>query len=155
VFKAYADSYDKGYQEGLRTAKGLTLTGLRISPGGFTMGAHTQRKLTATATLSNKTEKDVSGEVRWLSSDEKVVKVIVNGGVATALLVGMGRAEITASYQGVHGSGTSKIVVVVNPPVIEVSPPSATMHVGEKRQFRAVSADKATEPMSDYLDAGV
>jgi hypothetical protein len=57
----------------------------------------------------------------------------------------MGRAEVTATYQGVHGNATAKIKVVVNPPAIVISPENPKAAVGEKLWFRAYAVDPASD----------
>jgi hypothetical protein len=155
IFNQYEDNYNKGYEEGIKVAKSLVVTDLMINPNGFTMGAYTLRNLTATLVLSDNSKKNVSGEVRWQSSDENVVKMFVNDGLVTASVLNMGRAEITARYEGVHGSRSKTITIIANPPAIGIVPHNPTLQVGAKEHFRAYSMDKANDGMATELDAGV
>jgi hypothetical protein len=154
IYNDFEESYQQGFDEGLKQAKTQVLTKLEISPNGFSMGGHTIRRLTATGVFSDKSTKDLSGEVTWQSSNEKIVTVHNNEGLVHAYLFNMGGAEVTAIYQGVHGNATGKIKVVVNPPLIAIMPENPRLKVGEKQQFRAFAIDPAND-FPSQLDASV
>jgi hypothetical protein len=145
IYNAFESSYQQGYDEGLKTAKGQVLTKLEISPNGFKIGGYTMRNLTATGVFSDKSTKNLSGDVTWHSSDENIVKITVDDNFVYAVMRNMGGADVTATYQGVHGQATAKINVVVNPPTIDITPENPTLKVGEKLRFRAFSFDKTSE----------
>jgi hypothetical protein len=145
VEHAYSASYDKGYQEGVKTGKAM-VTALVISPKGLTMGYYAGRVLKANLMFSNRSTKEVTGEVRWTSSDDKIVKLSVyDNGMAAAWGIGIGGAEITASYAGILGSHAATIKVTVNPPRIVVDPDKITLGVGAKQPFLADSVDEAQD----------
>jgi hypothetical protein len=158
IFNEYENTYNAAYEKGRNAAKAVVLTKLDISPNGFTMGAHTMRNLTVTGTFGNKTTKVMSGDVTWRSSDETVVHVWSESGVptASAAMLKPGRADVFASYDGVHGAKEAKITIVVNPPMIEIMPKDPKMKVGTTERFRAYSVDPANDGFSpDGLDSSV
>ncbi len=78
-------------------SEGQSLTALSISPLQPTVMIGGTTQLAATATYADGSSNDVSGSVRWSSSDARVVSISGSGlasGSAT------GNAAITASYQG-------------------------------------------------------
>jgi hypothetical protein len=74
-----------------------SLTALSISPSQPTVAIGNATQLAATATYADGSSNDVSGSVRWSSSDARVVS-ISGSGVASGSATG--NAAITASYQG-------------------------------------------------------
>ena len=153
LYNKYSDSYDAGYEEGQKAAKTLVTTKLEIKPDSFTMGAHTSRNLHATLVFSNGPPKDVSGESTWQSSAKDVVEVTPSDGIAYSFMLKPGRAEVTVSYNGIHGVKDAKITIVVNPPTIVLNPENPTMKVGEKQRFRAYSVDKNNDALDSELDS--
>jgi hypothetical protein len=65
--------------------------------------------LTATATLSNGSTSNVTGQATW-ASDAQGVATVSSGGVITA--VGNGTATISATYSGVVGRVTVTVLIV-------------------------------------------
>lgn len=158
IYNNYENTYNQAYEKGRNAAKAVVLTNLEIAPKGFTMGAHTTRNLTATGTFSNKTTKVMSGDVTWRSSDEAVVRVWSQPGdpVASASMLKPGRADVFASYDGVHGAKEAKISIVVNPPMIDIMPKDPKLKVGATERFRAYASDPANEGFNpDGLDSSV
>jgi hypothetical protein len=95
------------------TASAVTVTTLAVSglpPESF-VGQTVQ--LSALASFSDSTQKDVTSESTWRSSDSAVATVSSTGGVS---LTGVGEAEVTASYQGVTGRGRTAVRVAVPTP---------------------------------------
>jgi hypothetical protein len=78
-------------------SEGQSLTALSISPSQPTVVIGGTTQLAATATYADGSSNDVSGNVRWSSSDARVVS-ISGSGVASGSATG--NAAITASYQG-------------------------------------------------------
>jgi hypothetical protein len=78
-------------------SEGQILTALSISPSQPTVAIGNATQLAATATYADGSSNDVSGSVRWSSSDARVVS-ISGSGVASGSATG--NAAITASYQG-------------------------------------------------------
>lgn len=113
-----ADSPNAGTNDGTETGTGgsgnggvggeATVTGLSISGGGnLTLGGTTQ--LLAIARMSNGSERNVTSQAGWSSSQPGVASV--SGGVVTAN--GSGSAVISAE----HGGQTTTVPVQVAAPV--------------------------------------
>jgi hypothetical protein len=147
VAHAFERSYDEGYQEGQKAGKAMVVEELQISPNGFTIGAYTSRLLTATLVFSDKSTKDVTGEVHWKSSDDNFVKISVTpNGRPYAAIGRNGGAQVTASYAGFFGSHEKTVKIAVNPPRIAVRPDKITLRVGEEQRFSASSLADASDP---------
>lgn len=73
------------------------MTALLISPSQPTVVIGGTTQLTATATYADGSSNDVSGSVRWSSSDARVVSISASGVAAGSAT---GKAAIMASYQG-------------------------------------------------------
>ncbi len=78
-------------------SEGQSLTALSITPSQPTVVIGGTTQLVATATYADGSSHDVSGRVRWSSSDARVVS-ISGSGVASGSATG--NAAILASYQG-------------------------------------------------------
>jgi hypothetical protein len=147
VYHAYERGYDKGYQEGQKAGKAMVVKELQVSPNGFTIGAYTKRLLTATLVFSDKSTKDVTGEVHWKSSDENIVNISVTPNGTTYAAIGRnGGAQVTASYAGFFGSHAKTVTITVNPPRIAVRPEKITLRVGQEQRFGAGSLVEASDP---------
>ncbi|MGB8888053.1 MAG: Ig-like domain-containing protein [Candidatus Korobacteraceae bacterium] len=87
-----------------------TISSLYITPSAATLGVGQSTPLTATATYSDGTQNQLSGDsVGWTSSDTTTATVTSPGGSVTG--VGLGTATITASAQGVTGTATVTVTV--------------------------------------------
>ncbi len=71
--------------------------------------AQTTSQLTATATLSDKSTKDVTSQAAWQSLNSGVATVS-SSGLLTA--VGTGQADIRATYQSVAGTATATVALI-------------------------------------------
>src|SRR5437588_69969 len=85
------------------------IASIAVSPANATIalnassGAKNTQQFTATATLGNQTQQDVTGASTWASSSPNVA-TISNTGLATASSTNTGVANITASFQGATSS---------------------------------------------------
>jgi len=138
LYNKYASSYDDGYQEGLKLAKTKVIAKLVIKPDSLKMGLGTGQLLSAELLFSDKSTQDVTSDVKWKSTDERVVKVGNTEGSVYVQTVGKGKADILATYQGTFGSAEGKVAAIVEPPRVHISPVNPTMKVGAKDHFWAV-----------------
>jgi len=109
------------------------ITGITVNTGGSVEVCGT-KQITATATYTDGSSKDVTSEVTWSSSDSGIATIDATG-LATGIAVG--NVTITAALGGVSGSATlsvtpSEIVSLVLTPV------SASILVNGKQQFTAM-----------------
>lgn len=80
----------------------------------------------------------------WTSSDEEVAKV-AHGGVVEA--VGTGKAEVTATYQGLKASVPIKVRIIGS---VEVTPPGPQkIKIYKTLQFTGVVKDDRGRPLPD------
>jgi hypothetical protein len=97
---------DGGGSDGGGSGSGgtATVTGLSIA-GSLTAGTGGSTQLTATARLSDGTQKNVTAQATWLSSNPSTASV--TGGLVAGIAAGS--ATITARYQGAAASVTMVI----------------------------------------------
>jgi uncharacterized protein YjdB len=87
-----------------------TISSVFITPSAATLGVGQSTPLTASATYSDGTQNQLSGDsVGWSSSDTTTATVTSPGGSVTG--VALGTATITASAQGVTGTATVTVTV--------------------------------------------
>ena len=109
-----------------------TLTAVDVAPSAAHLAKGTTQQLTATARYSDGSTHDVTTTATW-SSDDAAVTVNATG-LATA--VAIGRANVTASFDGQSGTAT----VDVTPPaltIIDVTPATAEIVIGATQPFQA------------------
>jgi len=121
------------------------VTTIEVKPAGVTLEIGESRAFQAA--VLDQDDKPMTGVgVAWASSDETVGTIDATG-VFTAHAAGT--TTITATADGV--SGTAAVTVTTEEPVlkrIEVTPPTATVAVGETRAFAAACYDQFDNPMN-------
>jgi uncharacterized protein YjdB len=92
-------------------------------------------QFTATAIFNNGTQRNVTGQAMWSSSNTGVATI---NGTGNATAVAAGTANITATYQGLSSSSqfTVSAAVVTS---ISVTPIAPTMVAGAVQQFQATA----------------
>ncbi|MGC1107468.1 MAG: SBBP repeat-containing protein [Candidatus Acidiferrales bacterium] len=96
---------------------------ITVNPQTATLVMGGTEQFSASATLSDGTVEDVSGEATWTSSDATIVTVtnLFQSGGGYPLAVGVGTATITATIDNVSGSsGTITVIAAPPPPVSPV-----------------------------------
>ena len=111
----------------------VTLSSIALTPDSKSIAVGTTFKFVATATLSDKTTKDLSSTATWSSADAKVATVS-SAGEATA--VAPGTAVITAEKDGVKGTATLT-VTAAKLLSIALSNPKASISKGTSVQLTA------------------
>jgi len=115
------------------------LTSLEITPATDTMPTGVARSFRATATYSDTSTRNVSGEATWVSSDPSVAEVSSVGGLGQDVKgIAPGAATITAWL----GDASAAATVEVTPPavdVVNILPSSATIGVGMTVQLEATA----------------
>ena len=116
------------------TVRPAVITGITINTGGSVEVGGT-KQLTAVATYSDGSSKDVTGEVTWSSSDSGIATIDPTG-LATGISVG--DITVTAAFGGVSGSATLSVTpsAIVS---IVVTPASASIPVKGQQQFTATA----------------
>jgi hypothetical protein len=103
-----------------------------VTPANPSLAKGTSMELVATGTYEDATTKDVTSQVAWSSSDDKLLTIA--GGLATA--VAPGGATVTAELEGVKGT-TLVTVTDVSLMSIQVTSPDAWVAKGLPEQFTA------------------
>jgi len=114
-----------------------TLASIAITPAGASITAGATQQFTATATYSDGTTANVTGSVSW-SSANPTVATVSSTGLATA--VGAGSATLSASLNGVTGTGS--LAVVAAPKTVKsiaIAPLNASLTDGATQQFTATA----------------
>ncbi|MFM5869418.1 Ig-like domain-containing protein, partial [Aeromonas caviae] len=101
------------------TVTDAVLTAIAITPPSVSVGKGQTQQLTATATYSDNTTANVTGNVAWLSDDSATATVI------SGLLTGVeqGTAEVTASLDGVTSNAVQVTVTDAVLTAIAITPP--------------------------------
>ncbi|MGL6645599.1 Ig-like domain-containing protein [Aeromonas caviae] len=89
------------------TVTNATLTAIQVTPPSVSLAKGQTRQLTATATYSDNTTADISGNVTWLPTDITTATVS-----STGLLTGRvaGTTEVTASKDGITSNAVQVTV---------------------------------------------
>jgi len=132
------------------TVDSATIVSISVSPASVTKAIGQTQRFTATAIYSNGTSQDVTGVATWQSNDVTVVGVsdaAGTEGLATALA--QGTATITATYQGLKGSGTF-VVTGAKLVQVQITPFGPTIPVGFNTQLQAtgIYSDNSTQDLT-------
>lgn len=126
------------------------LVALEVSaPASIPAGV--QRQLVATGTFDNGPARDLTGTVKWTSSDPAVAAVTDGGLVST---VGPGTATISATDPGTSIVGTATVTVTPAALVsIAVTPSASAVPLGTTARFTATGtyADGTTQDLTDTV----
>ncbi|HEX6493871.1 MAG TPA: Ig-like domain-containing protein [Acidobacteriaceae bacterium] len=119
---------------------------IEVTPSPLSLAIGSTRQLSAIATYSDETTKDISSAATWTSSDGAIATVSANG-IVTA--VASGSSTVSAASGGITGSTN----VQVSPAVlvsIAVSPGSASIPLGTTQRFTAIGSysDASTQDLT-------
>jgi trimeric autotransporter adhesin len=126
------------------TVSAPTITQIVVSPIASTVRVGQTVRYTATAILSNNTQRDVTQAATWTSSDTSVAAFAQgNGGMGgmggrAANALALGTSTISATYQNITGKTTLTVTNAVLSQ-IQVTPIQATLTVKGTRQFTATA----------------
>jgi trimeric autotransporter adhesin len=85
-----------------------SLSSIFVTPASSTVAVNSTVQLTATGTYSDGSQQTISGQtLSWTSSDTTIATITSPGGLVTG--VASGTASITASAQGITGTGTVSV----------------------------------------------
>ena len=116
-----------------------TLSSIAISPSSTTLAPGSSVSFQAIGTYSDSSTANLSGLVKWASSNNSVV-TINSPGVAVGQAAG--QANISASYEGKSSDTVTQNVVVTSSPLtsISVTPTSTTVPIGVATKFNAIGS---------------
>lgn len=126
---------------------------LEVTPKNATIRVGETQQYTAIATYSNNTTKDVTTESTWNLADTNIASI--DKGKATGTK--KGTTEVTATFEGLSDTAT---LIVEDTPVtltkLEVTPETATIKVGEIKQYEAIAtySDGTTKNVTDIASWG-
>ncbi len=128
------------------TVSSAVITSIEVTPSPLILAKGTSGQLSAIATYSDDSTKDVSATASWTSSDTAIATVNATG---AATGVQAGSAMITATSAGVTGS-TNVQVTAAALVSIAVSPASASIPLGTMQQFKAIGTfnDASTQDLT-------
>jgi 6-phosphogluconolactonase (cycloisomerase 2 family) len=126
---------------------------IAVSPSTASVAAGYGQQFKAIATLTDKTQTDITASAAWTSSDDTVAavsNVAPTVGLATSLQVG--NITITAAYGGASGSASLGVTAAVLTG-ITVSPPIASVASGLTQQFSATASysDNRTQDVTSAV----
>lgn len=113
----------------------VTLVSIAVTPANPSIPVGTTQAFTATATYSDTTQRDVTTQVTWTSSNPTIAE-IDDAGVAVGLQAG-GPVTIGASLGGVTDSTNLTVTSPVTVVSITVAPDPATVMVNNAQGFTA------------------
>lgn len=132
-----------------RSAGGVQLSQISITPVNPAVPNGTSVQLIATGTYSDGSRQVLTGSVTWQSSDAEIATV-TNQGNVTGMSVGV--AQVNATYEGVSGS-TSVNVSAAALVGVTVSPTSSNVPIGESEQLTATGkfSDGTTQDITQSV----
>jgi uncharacterized protein YjdB len=111
-----------------------TVTAVSVSAASSSLGVGRTLQLTATATYSDKSTKDVTSSATWQASDSTIATVS-SSGLLTAVKVGT--LTVTANVGAVVSAPSTFTVTAAVLSSIEVTPLNASIATGQTQQFTA------------------
>jgi hypothetical protein len=136
---------------GPETASRPNVTAVRVGPSSPAVGVGRTLQMTATASYSDGTSKDVTNDAVWLSSDRRIVtigNVPFDKGIATG--VAAGSVTVTANYLGVKGQA-NVAAYVLPAPSFAVQPTSTGVAVVIAPAVTVLVLDPAGKPITGQL----
>lgn len=118
----------------------VTIEEIVVSPADITILTGGTQAYTATAILSDSTNRDVTSFASWFSSD-KATAIISANGIANGVAAGATTIEAQVNYEGVVYSGNTPLTVE-NPTTlvsVKVTPVLSNILTGEQTQFAATA----------------
>ncbi|MFN7133321.1 MAG: Ig-like domain-containing protein, partial [Myxococcales bacterium] len=115
---------------------GANLLRIDVTPPRATMPLKTQQRFTAIAVFSDATTSDVTEQVDWSSSDDKVVRFTGAAGRGVAEAMNAGTVRITARF-GDHTGEAEATVTTEKLVAVEVAPARVQLAKGTSAQLQA------------------
>jgi hypothetical protein len=132
------------------TVAAVMLQSITIAPSNASIGRRTKQQFTATGTFADGSMRDVTKQVTWSSSTQRVA-VISNASASRGLATGLARGvtTIAATLNGVSAS-TTLTVSAATLTSIAVSPATASIARQQTQQFTAVGtfSDSSTQDLT-------
>ena len=110
------------------------LLSIQVNPQNFSSAAGTTQQFTATGTLTDGSQQNLTASVNWTSS-APAIATVAQGGLANCLIVG--QTTITATAGSISGSATLTVTAATLSS-IAVSPANTSITAGTAQQFTAI-----------------
>ena len=111
-----------------------TVTGIAITPTIISLAQGTSEPVNVTATFSDNTKQDVSNQVQWINSNNKIANIAGNSFTVSALMAGSTTLTARLSDQQADLSITVTNAELVS---LALSPVNASIPLGQSQQFTA------------------
>jgi trimeric autotransporter adhesin len=115
------------------TVSAATVTSIAVTPDTASIARGVSLPLVATATFSDATTQDVTGQATWTSNNDAVVRILEPGLVKGET---EGTATISAALSGQTGTSTVTVTAAILQS-IQVTPSSPSVADGQSQQFTA------------------
>ncbi len=132
------------------TVTPATLSSISITPTSASLAKGTTQQFTATGLFSDNSTEDLTNAVSWQSSDATIATISSSG---VAVGVGVGTAQITASYQGQNSSASTLAVTAATLSSVSITPGSASIAQGTSQQFTAIGtfSDNSAQDLTSLV----
>lgn len=122
-----------------------SLVSVSVAPATASVLIGEAQQFTATASYSDGSSRDVTGNAAWASASPAIASV-ASTGIAMGLTAGS--SAISATFETKMGAGTLTVAAPLPPPApppptlssIEVTPATATINVGATQQYTATGS---------------
>jgi len=113
------------------------LNAITVTPECFIITSGGEKKFVATGRYSDNTEKDITAQVTWSSSDTSVASISSVGLATAAAPLKAGKTDITAVLEGITGRSALAVTDMELPQSISVTPADTSIPYGTSIQFKA------------------
>jgi hypothetical protein len=124
-----------------QTITEASLTSVTISPADAVISEGAEQQYTAIGRYSDNSERDITSEATWSTSDATVAVVTNTGLAKPATPLKAGTIELTATMKGIVGRAALSVLEGESPPVISVitvSPACSVLSDGAEQQLTAL-----------------
>ncbi|MFM0336850.1 Ig-like domain-containing protein [Paraburkholderia fungorum] len=118
------------------TVNDPALKSINVTPAAVTAVAGTQRQFTATGTYADNSSFDLTGAVKWTSSDPNVT-IPLAGGLAS-IVTADGTAKITAALGAANPAEANVTVLPAVPTSLAITPSAPTVPQGASVQLSVI-----------------
>jgi len=135
------------------TVTAAILASIAVTPANPSIANGTQQQFVATGTYSDSSNRDLTTEVTWSSSDDDVATISnAESGKGLATGSAVGKTTIRARLGSISGS-TPLTVKAATLDTIEVTPPDPSIPNGREQQFTAtgIYTDNSKQVLTDSV----
>ncbi len=138
-----------------RQSSDAVLTAISIHPSGHVIPLGRSLQLTAMGTFSDNSNRDITNQIHWSTSDTNIASVSnTTGSKGLLKTTRQGDISILATMPANNVGGTTMLTVAA--PVLEaisVIPPRASIHLGSVQQFKAIGrfSDATTRDITEAV----